>query len=30
MVPDDIASEVTKALKPSIESNPDAPHSPIH
>jgi len=28
MVQDDIAGEVAKALKPSIEANPDAPHSP--
>jgi len=30
MVQDDIAGEVTKALKPSIESNPDVQHSPNH
>jgi len=30
IVQEDIAGEVAKALKPSIESNPDAPHSPIH
>ncbi len=29
MVQDDIAGEVAKALKPSIEANPEAPYSPI-
>jgi transcriptional activator of cad operon len=30
MVQDDIAGEVTKALKASIEGSPDSPHSPVN
>jgi transcriptional activator of cad operon len=30
MVQDDIAGEVAKALKASIDANPDARHAPIH
>jgi transcriptional activator of cad operon len=30
MVQDDIAGEVTKALRASIEAGPDAPHSPVN